>query len=220
MPYLTFLISLFIMMANIMPCRAFTVTWNFNYGLDRQNFDFVTNPPPDIFLDQSNYELRIWSNHFDIIPEIKMGDVAAKFIMRGNFEIKVQYRLNKALDNGTQIQLNLPNCALVRSNEGYDNYHVWIGYWEGGRATDDTSGVLRFVRTGVNLYAYANNDLIYTYNNYGSQDVTFSFVVQANPWGGWTGGSLDASFDNLEITAAELPGLAVSRPPPCLLLLE
>lgn len=135
------------------------------------------------FLDQSNYDLRIGSNSFDAIPEVKMGDVVARFSVRGNFDIKIQYKLNKALDNGTQVQLNLPNCVLVRRNEGYNNYHVWIGHWEGERSTDDTRGVLRFVRTGLHLYAYAKNDLIYAYNNYGSQDVTLSFVVQANPWG-------------------------------------
>lgn len=48
MHYLILLILL-IIMAGGTPCQGVTVTWNFNSGLDQQDFDFVTNPPPDIF---------------------------------------------------------------------------------------------------------------------------------------------------------------------------
>ncbi len=184
------------------PAQAITISWNFASGLDRSNFEFHTSGPIDVFLDESSGKLRIYSNSFGSISGIAGGWITSLFKVRGDFEISVDYQLNKAMDVGSFVQFFVPGYYLVRY---YNNYHVYIGSWpSAGWPTSDMSGTIRFVRTGSNVSTFVNNDLVYTYNGYGTDDVDFGFGPHADRGAGWTGGSLDVSFDNLVITADSL----------------
>jgi len=184
------------------PAQAVRISWNFACGLDRSNFKFTTYGPVDILLDESSGNLRIHSNSFGGISGLAGGWISSLFKVRGDFEISVDYQLNKAIDYGSFVQFFLPDYILVRS---YDNYHVYIGSWPpSGWPTSDMSGTIRYVRTGSDVSTYVNNDLVYTYHGYGTGDVDVAFGPHADSGGGWGGGSLDVSFDNLVITAASL----------------
>ena len=198
--YLPLFLVLALLLSAAAPAQAVTVSWKFASGLDRRNFKFTTNVPTNIFLDDSNGNLRIYSNYFSG-SGIAGGWISSLFKVRGDFEISVDYQLNKTMDYGSYVQymLNDPLFVLVRA---YDDYHVYTGSWPpGGWSTSEMSGTLRFVRIGSNVSAYVNNSLLYTYTGYGAGDVDFAFGPHADNWGG---GSLDVSFDNLKITAGSL----------------
>jgi hypothetical protein len=198
--YLPLLLVLALLLFAAVPAQAVTVSWNFASGLDHRNFEFTTNLPTDIFLDDSSGNLRIHSNYFGL-SGIYGGWINSLFKVRGDFEISVDYQLNKPMDYGSFVQFFVPDYVLVRP---YDNYHVYIGYWPPcGWPTSDMSATIRFIRIGSNVSTYVNNDLVYTYYGYGTGDVDFAFGPHADRWGG---GSLDVSFDNLKITAASLVG--------------
>jgi len=223
-----FLLSIVVcMLALVNPAQASNWYWDFSNGLDHNNFTFSSDRLSDIFLDESGGNLRIYSNVFGVIPSsVQGGNISSQFKVNGDFEISIDYSLNKALDSGTQVQLGLSNLALVRSNEpgvGGNNYHVWYpNVIKGLTSTSDTTGTFRLVRIGSNLASYVNSSLIYNYIDYGSGDMGFGFNVQANGFSGWNGGRLNATYDNLRVTANALvdftPSNSVPAPPTIFLI--
>ena len=125
--YLPLFLVLALLLSAAAPAQAVTVSWNFASGLDRRNFRFSTNVPTNIFLDDSQGNLRIYSNYFSG-SGVAGGWISSLFKVRGDFEISVDYQLNKTIDYGSYVQfmLNDPLFVLVRA---YDDYHVYTGSW-------------------------------------------------------------------------------------------
>jgi hypothetical protein len=211
---------------------AITVSWDFTGGLDHNNFTYWTNS--NVTLTDTGGDLRltkpaIWypgpGN-----PYVQGGMIDAKFQVAGNFDIQVDYIINATpLANGVQIQLDLltsPYFALVRSNEGGQNYHVWKDPppgLHGGTSTSDNQGTLRVVRSGSTATFYEkasgaqNWTQLYSDSGFGSQNIAFSLHGQDNYFVNPTAVAFDVSFDNLQVTAESLPNL-VPLPSPLLLM--
>jgi hypothetical protein len=180
----------------------YDLVWNFSGGLPPAlSFE---NALPDILqLDDTHQNLRIYSDQsFSLThPSVKAGTVVSNFVIGGDFEITLDYKVD-LMDLGTQCQLLILDFVVVRSNEtGHgNNYHVWnLGSWHGTIPTTDTQGTFEIKRSGASVSGWANGALIYTQPSYGTGDVEVRFNIQANTYGGWTTGALDATFDNLRI---------------------
>jgi hypothetical protein len=95
---------------------------------------------------------------------------------------------------------------MLRSYEnGYNNYHVWLGGWYGTTPTSDMQGTMEIKRTGGTIQALVNGTPIYTYS-YGTGDQSsLGFNIDANWWGGWSGGILDITYDDLWVQCDTLP---------------
>lgn len=199
-----------------------TAFWNFSGGMD-SNFTYSENYA-DFSLDDDHGELRL-SKPAGGGSDFKYASVDSTFQIGGNFDIRVDYKLNLTLQAGNQVHMGMlyDVYAIVRSLEGgYQNYHIWRSSGGYGQVpTNDLSGSMRFVRTGTTVTAYykspgADFTSLYTYTDYGSQDVTIFMNIVNN---GGSSNALDVSFDNLYIQADYLPsGLPVPLPPSVLLL--
>ena len=194
--------------------QAETIFFDFSDGLG-SCFSFY-NPTGLFTLDDTSGELRLVKPEDTMKDIIKSGKICSNFLIGGDFDISVDYKLNIPLQDGDQLEFHL--CSknfsyfIVRSNEswlGGDNYHVWFNdHAEPIPAitTTDTSGTLRFVRIGDEISAYFMSEGSSEYTRIHSQVfdsgyVRIRMVLQNQPH---SHSALDASFDNLRIEADQI----------------
>jgi hypothetical protein len=194
------------------PSQAVTLSYDFSSGMGS---DFTFENLTGLFtLDDSGGELRL-SKAADSEPNyFRPARIRANYLLQGDFEVRVGYRINISLNDGDQQQLNLgfldgTGLANVRSNEswlGGNNYHVWVKDHEeptGGISTSDVSGTLVYKRSGNTISAYfrspgANADTFLTSKTVSVPLIAFTMSLQSQPN---SHGALDASFDNLYVRA-------------------
>lgn len=185
--------------------------YDFAHGMGS---DFTFDNPTSLFaLDDTHGELRLSKPADTYSDVLKLARIRSRFILLGNFDIKVDYKHNLVLPEGGQQESQLYGknnftYFIVRCNEswiGGQNYHVWIGSVAPipPFATTDTSGKLRFVRQGNQISAYfkspgaSDYTFIYGYATE-SRYVCLGMVLQSQPT---SHAALDAAFDNLDIQA-------------------
>jgi hypothetical protein len=202
--------------------NAVTLFYDFSSGMGS---DFTFENSTGLFtLDDSGGELRL-TKAADSEPDyFRPARIRANYLLQGDFEVRVDYRIYSPLNDGDQQQLNLgfldgTGLANVRSNEswlGGNNYHVWVtNHQEGGTSTSDDHGTLVYMRSGNTINAYfrspgALNDTFLTSKTVTVPLIAFTMSLQSQPN---SHGALDASFDNLYVRAdgimffvAPLPG--------------
>jgi|GEM_PF-2640277 len=208
-------ITIFVLISSLMwSVSAFgeTAIFDFSSGMG-PNFAFTSIPDGKFTLNDGGGNLRIQDAYDWIGWGVWGGYVNSNFYLVGDFDISVEYSINtSSLGSGIQIQLDLPDIHLVRSNEGGDNYHVFYGGWISPVSTSDRSGYLRFKREGSTLKASAPGFLWQT-GYYTTDPIKFGVCAQPNSYGGYNGSSpVDISFDNFRITADELRGYIPPTP--------
>jgi hypothetical protein len=181
---------------------AATVNFDFSTGMG-PDFSFFDNGTSGFTLEDTGGNLKITHTNAPLLiaGEIKGGYVSSNFKLGGDFDIKVDYVMLNSWLSGTQIQLNSDGLVVVRSLEGYQNYHVWDGAsWNGAVPTTDNSGVLEIKRIGDQITGYYNSKTLYTASTT-FDDMGFSVCLQGNGWWDFPGGLVAASFDNFSVTA-------------------
>jgi hypothetical protein len=214
--------TLLVLLAS-MPALSYGYTynyfWDFSTGLPAA-FQFTNDLPGIIQLDDTQGNLRIYSSGFVLSGgQVKGASVGSTFAIGGDFDISIHYQLN-TLYNGTQAHFAAGNFPMLRSYEnGNNNYHVWLGGWQGTTPTSDMQGTMEIKRTGGTIQALVNGSPIFTYA-YGTGDVSsLGFNIDANTYGGWGSGVLDIIYDNLSVQCDTLPsGPPVPLPGTALLL--
>jgi hypothetical protein len=193
---------------------AATVSFDFSSGIG-PDFSFFDVGESGFSLDDTGGNLQINNQNAPalVAPNIQGGYISSNFKFGGDFDIKVDYVMNSDWLQGTQIQINTDGMAMVRSWEGYQNYHVWDGVsWKGAVPTTDNSGVLEIKRIGSQITSYYNANLLYSAPT-NLDDMSFSVCVQGNGYWNFPGGPVAASFDNFSITADRFVGLQASPDP-------
>jgi hypothetical protein len=185
--------------------------YDFAHGMGS---DFTFDNPTGLFtLDDTQGELRLSKPADTYSDVLKLARIRSRFILYGNFDVKVGYKQYLVLPEGGQQEFQLYGkngftYFISRSNEswiGGQNYHVWIGSVAPIPAftTSDIGGILRFVRQGNEIRAYfkspgaADYTLIYSYSTT-SRWVRLGMVLQNQPA---SHAALDAAYDNLDIQA-------------------
>jgi hypothetical protein len=208
------------------PSQAVTLSYDFTSGMGS---DFTFENPTGLFsLDDTGGELRLKKAPDSESNYFRPARIQANYLLQGNFEVRVDYRINIPLNDGDQQQLNLgfldgTGLANVRSNEswlGGNNYHVWVMNHEepgGGISTSDISGTLVYIRSGNTISAYfrspgASADTFLFSETVSVPLIAFTMSLQSQPN---SHGSLDGSFDNLYVRA---DGIVVPLPSTLLLL--
>ena len=181
---------------------AASVNFDFSTGIVA-DFGFFDTGGGYFALDDSGGNLIIETENAPALEDgiIEGGYVYSKFKLGGDFSIAVDYKMLSPWLSGTQIQLNTDGMVVVRSLEGYPNYHIWDGsHWQGTVANTDNSASFKIVRIGTQISGYYNSTHLYTQST-SIDDMFFSVCLQGNGWGDFPGGALAASFDNFSITA-------------------
>jgi hypothetical protein len=201
------LLALFLMVG---PAAAVNVKFNFDQGLG-PNFTFHKVNTTDVALDTTGGNLRIYSSGMGG-SGVRGGEVLAKFTIHGDFDIVVDFNILQALENLQQVEVhpyNMGTFYVIRDNEAGDNYHVWTGAVRGRTTTSDLTGTLRAMRVGTTAFGYFWNKVTDEYSllysgGVSADDVSLGLMVQNNST---QGGSFNAAFDNLSITADRIDGL-------------
>jgi hypothetical protein len=185
---------------------------------DGKGPNFIFDNPTGLFtLDDTHRELRLTKPTDTLDPTLRLGRVRSLFKLIGNFDIRVDYKINQPLSDGDQQEFQLYsktfNYFISRSNEvglGGNNCHVYYndnfgqpGVVIPGVTTQDTEGTLRFVRQGNVITAFFKSagDSQYTVLDshvLNGDPVSLGMVLQNQPK---SHTALDASFDNLSILA-------------------
>lgn len=210
---------------------AVSVYFDFDDGLD-PNFSFYSTPSGVFGLYDTGGKLLIMNNYIPSSTNgnVQGGYVQSNFQLVGDFWVEVRYLINYPgldhLDPGIQVQLNLDDICLVRSNEsGYGNtYYEWSG--SSGRQGTTTAtyffGQLGFMRVGNQLSGYVRDGggdpwtKIWE-NEYGNAPTEFTVTAQVNFDAGYDAQGVYIDFDDFYITADDLDGY-VPIPPAILLL--
>jgi hypothetical protein len=205
--------GMFLLLACLVPPPAAAASkfYDFAHGMGN---DFSFYNPTDLFtLDDTQGELRLSKPADTYSDVLKLARISSRFILLGNFDVKVKYKQYLVLPEGGQQEFQLYGKKgftyfISRSNEswiGGQNYHVWIGSVAPipPFATSDTGGILRFVRQGNDITTYfkspgaANYTMIYGYSTT-SPWVRLGMVLQNQPA---SHAALDAAYDDLDIQA-------------------
>ena len=189
--------------------------WDFSGGLP-PDFHFTSDLPGIIKLDDTGGNLRIYSS-YQPYGGVNGAGVGTNFTLGGDFYVSVHYKLNQ-LYNGTQAHFFAGGNMLRSYERDYNNYHVWLGYWYGTISTSDMEATMGLRRTGGTIEALVNGTPFCSYY-WGTGDVYVSFNIQSNSYGGWSGGYLDITYDNLRVQCDAFPsGPPVPVPPSVWLL--
>jgi hypothetical protein len=207
---------------------AVSMTWDFSSGLDTTMFNF--SQTGSFTLNDSGGNLLISKGSGGSAAGAL---VESRFLLEGNFDIRVDYNLVSPLGFGDALQLVIgtgdvgPSIQLWRDNNnqypGYpgNSYHastdpsqVFLGTIQ----TTDTYGTLELQRTGTSVSALVihpdgTTTSIYTFPDFGTLDVLIALsLVQTQDHSSF--GPMACSFDNLSVTADNI----VPLPPSVLLL--
>ena len=198
------------------PARADTFTDDFSAGINPANWTVCTNQ--GLFTTvASNGFVQMSKPVGGSTSVIDYDLLASRLAAQGDFKVTVQYtNLNVALlsgNPGNQMQLDTrfggQDFLLVRSDEfGLgQNTHVWLSppanQVYGQSSLANNYGTMQVVRTGAQVAAYLNSNLIYqaTFN---TNDATFACALQNH-------GNVDPVtvwFYNFQLTADHLVPLA------------
>jgi hypothetical protein len=194
------------------PSEAVTLNYDFSQGMGTEFYFY--NPTSQFALDETGEELRMTKAADGTDESLKLAKVVSHFLIGGNFDVSIDYRLNLPLNDGDQLgfQLYGQNFIFfnVRSNEswlGGDQYHTFLGPRNiqpiPAFPTTDKEGTLRFVRESNIISAYFKSPdseeytLIYS-EVFDNIYVRFAMVLQNQPF---STSSLNVSFHNLRVEA-------------------
>jgi hypothetical protein len=194
------------------PTRAVTLYYDFSQGMGTE-FAFY-NPGGQFILDDTTGELRLTKPDGSSHDSLKLAKVVSDFLVGGNFDMSVDYKLSLPLDNGDQLEFELYGNNFiffnVRSNEswlGGEQYHTFMGPMNiqpvPAIPTSDRKGTLRFVRESNIISAYFKSPdseeytLIYS-EIFDDIYVRFAMVVKNQPF---NVSPMDVSFYNMRIEA-------------------
>ena len=194
------------------PTQAVSLYYDFSQGMGTE-FSFY-NPSGQFDLDDTAGELRLTKPDGSTDDSLKLAKVVSDFLIGGNFDISVDYRLSFPLNNGDQLEFELYGNNFiffnVRSNEswlGGEQYHTFLGPRNiqpiPAIPTTDNKGNLRFVRESniISAYfkSYNSEEYMLIYSEiFDDIYVRFAMVIKNQPF---NASSLDASFYNLRIEA-------------------
>jgi len=194
------------------PTQAVSLYYDFSQGMGTE-FSFY-NPSGQFNLDDTAGELRLTKPDGNTDDSLRLAKVVSDFLIGGNFDISVDYRLSLPLSDGDQLEFELYGNNFiffnVRSNEswlGGEQYHTFLGPRNiqpiPAIPTTDNKGSLRFVRESNIISAYFkypnSEEYILIYSEiFDDIYVRLAMVIKNQPY---NTSSLDASFYNLRIEA-------------------
>jgi hypothetical protein len=194
------------------PSQAVTLNFDFSQGMGTEFYFY--NPTSQFALDETGEELRMTKAADGTDESLKLAKVVSQFLIGGNFDVSIDYKLNLPLNDGGQLGFQLYGHNFiffsVRSNEswlGGDQYHTFLGPRNiqpiPAFPTTDRGGTLRFVRESNIISAYFKSPdseeytLIYS-EIFDNIYVRFAMVLQNQPS---STSPLNASFRNLRVEA-------------------